>query len=189
MLIYCVCVYTKRLVIACFSFFSTPFGSIWEQFFICFLYFQPGRVWTLGNFFIGRTKKRLRKQCFRSCFLQLVCVCVGGWVCMCVFITFHREGLFQLEDVCDILEGYGSTMLCCEYYCWCFCQVPSFPFLNNYVIFHLWRRNSSLPTTGEKTIWYNSSRRKDDILWYRIQVSHALKLTRDEKILKVRGLL
>ena len=128
-------------------FFCTPFGSGWEQFFICFLYFQPGRVWTLGSFFIGHTKKHLRKQCFRSCYLQLVCVWwVGGFVCVCVFIIFHREGLLQLEDVCDILERYESTMLCCEYYCWCFCQVPSSPFLNNHVIFHLRRRNSSLPT-------------------------------------------
>ena len=34
-----------------------------------------------------------------------VCVCCGG------------------GDVWDILEGYGSMMLCCEYYSWVFCQV------------------------------------------------------------------
>ena len=48
------------------------------------------------------------------------CVCVYGWVggCACVFILFHREGFFPLQDVCDILEGYGSTMLL-----WVLCHI------------------------------------------------------------------
>ena len=36
----------------------------------------------------------------------------GGGVCVCVFILFYREGFFRLQDVWDILERYGSTMLC-----------------------------------------------------------------------------
>ena len=55
-----------------------------------------------------------------------VCVCV----CMCVFILLHRGSFFRLQDLCDILDGYGSAMSCCEYYSRCFCQVTSFPFLN-----------------------------------------------------------
>ena len=70
---------------------------------------------------------------------------------LCVCIFFHRGGFFRLQDVCDILEGYGSTVLCCEYRFRCFCQVPSFS-ISKYVIFHLRRRNSSSPKIGEKTI-------------------------------------
>ena len=29
-----------------------------------------------------------------------------------VFILFHREGFFRLRDVWDIIEEYGSMMLC-----------------------------------------------------------------------------
>ena len=46
-------------------------------------------------------------------------------VCMCVFILFHREGFFRLQDVQDILEGHRSTILCCEYSSGCFYQVLS----------------------------------------------------------------
>ena len=43
-----------------------------------------------------------------------VCVCVCVCVCMrvCVLILFHYGGFFRLQDVCDILEGYRSKMLC-----------------------------------------------------------------------------
>ena len=34
---------------------------------------------------------------------------------VCVFIFFDREGFFRLQDSWDILEKYGSTILCCEY--------------------------------------------------------------------------
>ena len=59
-----------------------------------------------------------------------VCVCVCVCVCARALILFHRGGFFWLQDVLDILQGYGSTMLCCEYHPRCFCQVPSSPFLN-----------------------------------------------------------
>ena len=49
---------------------------------------------------------------------------------MCVFILSHREVFFRLQDVFDILEGYVSTKLRCEYYFWSICQVPSSPFPN-----------------------------------------------------------
>ena len=47
---------------------------------------------------------------------------------VCVFILCHREGFSHLQDVWDILEWYGSTMLCCEYHSRCFCLVSSSPF-------------------------------------------------------------
>ena len=61
--------------------------------------------------------------CVRAC--VRACVCVYVCVCMCVFIIFHCESIFQLQDVWDILERYGSTILCCEYLSGCYCQVPS----------------------------------------------------------------
>ena len=33
-------------------------------------------------------------------------------LCLHVFIFFHHEGFFWLQDVKDILERYGSTILC-----------------------------------------------------------------------------
>ena len=52
---------------------------------------------------------------YRACVCVFVCVCVCVCVCMCVFvfIFFHREGFFRLQDVWDILEEYGSMILCC----------------------------------------------------------------------------
>ena len=58
-----------------------------------------------------------------------VCVCVCVCACVCVFILFHLEGFFRLQDVWDIIKGYRSEILCCEYHSRCFCQVPSSPFL------------------------------------------------------------
>ena len=42
---------------------------------------------------------------------------VFGILCVCVCVCCGGG------DVWDILEGYGSMMLCCEYYSWVFCQV------------------------------------------------------------------
>ena len=53
----------------------------------------------------------------------------GSWMCVFVFIFFHREGIFRLQNVQDILERYESTILCCEYLSGYFCQVPSSPYL------------------------------------------------------------
>ena len=61
---------------------------------------------------------------FSSCPVSFI-----TFVCVCAFIFFHHEGFFQLQDVRDILERYGSTILCCEYLSGCFCQVPSSPYL------------------------------------------------------------
>ena len=52
------------------------------------------------------------------------CVCVCGWMGGWVFIFFHHEG-FWVQDVREIFETYGSTILCCEYLSRCFCQVRS----------------------------------------------------------------
>ena len=49
---------------------------------------------------------------------------------VCVFIFFHHKGFFRLQDVQDILERYGSAILCCEYLSGCFCQVLSSLFPN-----------------------------------------------------------
>ena len=98
--------------------------------------------------------------CVRAC----VCVCV----CVCVFVFFHREGFFSLQDVWDMLEGYGgSTILCCECYARCFCQVLSSPLLK-ISYFTSKDENSARQKTGKKTTWYIGNLRKGDIYWYRI---------------------
>ena len=45
--------------------------------------------------------------CTRNVLDNLVIVCVRACVraCVCVFIFFHREGFFRLQDVQGILEG------------------------------------------------------------------------------------
>ena len=91
----------------------------------------------------------------------------GTPVWACVFTFIHREGFFRLQDVQDILERYGSTILCCEYLSVCFCQVPSSPHLKM-SYFTSKDENSSPQHTREKTIWYIDDQRKDDIYWYRI---------------------
>ena len=77
-----------------------------------------------------------------------LCVCV----CVCVY-TLPPVGFFQLHNVFDIREKFGSTIFCCEYSV-TFCQVPSslFPSLS---YFTSKDENFSQPLTGEKTIWYN----------------------------------
>ena len=104
---------------------------------------------------------RLVFLCYKFC----VCVCV------CVFILLHCEGFFRLQDVWDIREGYGSTMLWCEYQSRCFCQVPSSPFLNT-SYFTSKDGSSSSPKTGEKAIWYMAPRKYIYIYiyisWYRM---------------------
>ena len=64
-----------------------------------------------------------------SWYYDLVCVYMRVYVFMCVFILFHREGFLYQQDVWDMLEGYGSTILCCEYHFRWFCQVSSSLFL------------------------------------------------------------
>ena len=85
-------------------------------------------------------------------FVFYVPTCVG----LCVFILFHREGFFRLQDVWDILQGYGSTMLCCHYHSRCFCQIPSSPF-----------PNMSYFTSKDKTParWQMERKRYD--IWFR----------------------
>ena len=44
-------------------------------------------------------------------------------MCVCVYVCifFHRgEGFFCLQDVCDIIEELGQTILCFEYSADCF---------------------------------------------------------------------
>ena len=69
----------------------------------------------------------------------------------CVFIFFHREGFFQLQDVQGMLERNGSTILCCEYSYGRFCQVPSslFPNLSCFTSKDV---TPACRKTGEKTI-------------------------------------
>ena len=112
------------------------------------------------------------------------CVCV----CVCVFIFFHREGFFRLQDVWDILERYESTILCCEYLSGCFHQVSSSPCLKMSYFTSTDETPARRPTR-KKTIWYTGTCEK--MIYYDIgkKVSHALKPTRDEKILKIRRLL
>ena len=86
------------------------------------------------------------------------CVCVYGWVggCACVFILFHREGFFPLQDVCDILEGYGSTML--------FVSIMSY--------FTSEDETPACRLTGEK-IWYDIIRASAKMIYYDIGYKSA----------------
>ena len=65
--------------------------------------------------------------CVCVCLCVSVSVSVSVSVCLCVFILFHREGFFRLQDVLNIPEEYRSAMLCCEYHPRCFCKVSSSP--------------------------------------------------------------
>ena len=87
-----------------------------------------------------------------------VCMCMGGWVggCACVFILFHREGFFPLQDVCDILEGYGSTML--------FVSIMSY--------FTSEDETPACRLTGEK-IWYDIIRASAKMIYYDIGYKSA----------------
>ena len=86
------------------------------------------------------------------------CVCVYGWVggCACVFILFHREGFFPLQDVCDILEGYGSTTL--------FVSIMSY--------FTSEDETPACRLTGEK-IWYDIIRASAKMIYYDIGYKSA----------------
>ena len=33
-----------------------------------------------------------------------------AYVCVCVFVLFHREGFFQLQDVWDMFDGHGYVV-------------------------------------------------------------------------------
>ena len=91
---------------------------------------------------------------------------LGVCVCVSVFIFFHHEGFFQLQDVQDMLERYRSMILCCEYSSGCFCQVPSslFPNLSYFISKDV---TPACRKTGEKMIWYTVLSQKDDIYRYR----------------------
>ena len=80
--------------------------------------------------------------------------------CVCVFIFLHREGFFRLQDVQDILERDGSTILCCEYLSGCFLP-SSFISISESIIFHLQRRNSNPPKNWREfeMIYWNSAKR------------------------------
>ena len=53
--------------------------------------------------------------CVRASVCVCVCMCVCVYVCVCVY-TLPPVGFFRLHDVYDILEMFGSTIFCCEYY-------------------------------------------------------------------------
>ena len=44
-----------------------------------------------------------------------MCVCVCVCMCVCIY-TLPPAGYFRLQDVCDILEVFGSAIFCCEYF-------------------------------------------------------------------------
>ena len=114
---------------------------------------------------------------------MFVCVCVS----VCVFIFFHCEGFFRVQAVQDILYGYGSTILCCEYELGAFCQVPLSPYLEMSYLTSK-DKNSCPQLTGEKTIWYDVLREK--MIYIDIGYKSAHRKPRsDEKILKIRRLL
>ena len=79
-------------------------------------------------------KERLRAGYSAECSSVCVCVCLCLCLCVCVSVclcvyTLPPRRLLLPARYQRILEGYGSTMLCCVYHSRCFCQVPSPPFL------------------------------------------------------------
>ena len=85
-----------------------------------------------------------------------VCVYVCVYVFVCVIMLFHREGFFRLQDVWDKLEGYGSTMLCCEYHSRCFCKDPSFSCLKKLYF-----------TSKDKILARRQLERRRNDIWFR----------------------
>ena len=57
--------------------------------------------------------------------------------CVCVY-ALSPAGFFRLQDVCDILEMFGSMIFCCEH-CWGLLPSSCISVSEN-VIFHLQRR-------------------------------------------------
>ena len=137
--------------------------------------------WKIAKFLRAAISKNICKQ-------VLVCVCVRACVraCVCLFIRFHRESLFRLQDIWDILERYGSTMLCSVSFQM---LLPnSFIYVSKNVIYIFskdpQRRKLQWAQTGEKTAWYMVPQKY--IYWYSQPPN---KPTSDEKILKMRRLL
>ena len=105
-------------------------------------------------------------------------------VCVCIY-SFTVKASSVCNNALDILERYGSTILCCEYYIWCFCHVLSSPFLKmSYFTF-----KDETPATDKL------ERKRYDILPQRKMIyidigykSTSLMPTSDEKILKIRRL-
>ena len=98
-------------------------------------------------------------QCVRVCSCVRACVRACVCVCVCVY-TLSPSGFFRLQDVCDILEMFRSTIFCCEY-----CQglLPSsFVSVSENVIFHpqRWKRQPAQNWRENDMIyWWPAKRR------------------------------
>ena len=110
---------------------------------------------------------------------------------ICVSIVFEDDICWYLERaracVCqDTLRHIWGVRIN-DVMFWVSSRVflpSSFISISKNVIFHLQRRNSSLRTAGEKTMWYMVPQ-KDDI----IDIYKSIYDIRDEKILEMRRLL
>ena len=71
---------------------------------------------------------RHEKKCRHSERQKLILYTKDG-VCVCVY-TLPPGGFFQMHDVSDIRERFGSAIFCCEFQLGAFCQVPSSQFPN-----------------------------------------------------------
>ena len=100
------------------------------------------------------------------CVYVCVCLCVCLCVCVCVCVFFHREDFFGLQGVRNILEGHGSTILCCQCSAGCLCQGPSFPNIRMW-FFNSKDENPSEHELERKRLIY-LAREKKNINWYRI---------------------
>ena len=49
---------------------------------------------------------------YHNAFVEIYAL--GHMMCVCVY-TLSPAGFFWLQDVCDILEMFGSTIFCWEY--------------------------------------------------------------------------
>ena len=99
----------------------------------------------------------------------------------CVFILIHRKGYFCLQRILGHSWGYGSTILCCEYYAGRFCQVTLSPYLKM-LYFTSEDENSSEQKLERK--WHDILATCKEIIYIDI----GYKSTSDEKIVKIRRL-
>ena len=120
---------------------------------ILYLAFSPQKRYLAGKF--------LKIFCFllffQLGFMVFVCVCVYTLPPWRLLPTARCLRLTWGVRMNDVTLGVSFQLL----------LPSSFISIPKNVIFHLERRNSRLPATGEKTIWYMLPW-KGDIYWYRI---------------------
>ena len=106
--------------------------------------------------------------CVCVCVCARACVWVDGWVGVYILPPWRLLSARCPRDIWDV--RINDLVL------WIFISVflpSSFISVSENVIFHPKGETSARRPTGEKTIWYISSTRKDNICRYRILAGHS----------------